>query len=131
MFDAIRSGFLENQTSGNGNVYYGMGNENGNVEVENVGMGMGGAHEMGIGGYEEYGGNGASTTTASTAVTTVKQEMCGGARDGEGRILWGFPWQSVGGVGGDGNGSDFDSSRLNWNGLASSNWQGLLNSPLM
>ncbi|KAH6822063.1 hypothetical protein C2S53_015851 [Perilla frutescens var. hirtella] len=124
MFDAIRNGFLENQSGGNGipNLYYGMGN--GNAEIENGGMGMSGGQEMGMP-YEEFGG---AATTASTAVTTVKQEMRGGGRDGDARILWGFPWQSLGG---DGSGSDFDSARLNWTGMGSSNWQGLLNSPLV
>lgn len=126
LFDAIRTGFLENPSGGNGiqNMYYGMG-QNGNVEVENGGMGMSGSQEMGIPPYEEFGG---VSTTASTAVTTVKQEMRGG-RDGDGRILWGLPWQSLGG---GGNGPDFDSARLNWNGIgSSSNWQGLVDSPLM
>ncbi|XP_057782719.1 dof zinc finger protein DOF2.1-like [Salvia miltiorrhiza] len=117
LFDAMRSGFLENQSAANNgmhNLYYG------NVEVDqNVGMATSGAREMGMPSYDEYGGG--------TAATAVKQELCGG-RDGDGRILWGFPWQNM--STGDGNGSDFDSTRLNWNGIGSSNWQGLLNSPL-
>ncbi|KAK6141950.1 hypothetical protein DH2020_024300 [Rehmannia glutinosa] len=108
VFDALRSGFLET-TPPNGiqnNLYYG------NLEMENNGgMGMGGAQEMGM----------------------VKQEMCNGGGGGRGegsesRVLWGFPWQSAGG---DGNVVDFDSSRLGWSGIGSSNWHGLLNSPLM
>ncbi|KAI3450510.1 hypothetical protein Pfo_007175 [Paulownia fortunei] len=121
VFEALRGGFLETPPSGLQNLYYGMGN--GNLEMENGGMGMSGSQEMGIP-YEEFSG----ATTTSTAVTTVKQEMCN-AREGESRVLWGFPWQNVGGDGG--NMGEFDSGRLNWNGIGSSNWHGLLNSPLM
>ncbi|XP_047939768.1 dof zinc finger protein DOF3.1-like [Salvia hispanica] len=106
LFDAIRSsGFLENPSAGNGlhNLYY--DDQNGMM------------HDMPYGDY-----------AVPTAVATVKQEMLGG-RDADGRILWGFPWQNMGA--GDGNGPDLDSAtRLNWNGIGSSNWQGLLNSPL-
>ncbi|KAL1558592.1 dof zinc finger protein DOF3.1-like [Salvia divinorum] len=130
LFDAIRSsGFLENPSGGNGvqNLYYGMGTTSGNVEVDDQNGMMSGPHDMGML-TPPYGEYAVSTTTASTAVATVKQEMCGG-RDADGRILWGFPWQNMGA--GDGNGSDLDSAtRLNWNGIGSSNWQGLINSPL-
>ncbi|XP_042068256.1 dof zinc finger protein DOF2.1-like [Salvia splendens] len=119
LFDAIRSsGFLENPSGGNGlqNLYYDDQN----------GMMSSGAHNMGMPTYGEYAVS--TTASAAVAVATVKQEMRGG-RDGDGRILWGFPWQNMGV--GDGNGSDLDSAtRLNWNGIGSSNWQGLLNSPL-
>ncbi|KAL0369710.1 UNVERIFIED_CONTAM: Dof zinc finger protein DOF2.1 [Sesamum angustifolium] len=128
LFDALRSGFLESTPPTNGfqNLYYG-GMGNGNLQaMENGGMGMSGSQEMGIP-FEEFNGG---TTASSTAVTTVKQEMCGAGREGESRVLWGFPWQNLGG--GDSNTTtDFDSGRLSWNGLSSSNWQGLLNSPLM
>ncbi|KAK6142042.1 hypothetical protein DH2020_013871 [Rehmannia glutinosa] len=106
VFDALRSGFLETPPNGiQNNLYYG------NLEMENNGgMGMGRAQEIGM----------------------VKQEMCNGGGvgrgEGESKVLWGFPWQSPGG---DGNAADFDSSRLGWNGIGSSNWHGLLNSPLM
>ncbi|KAL6566685.1 hypothetical protein OROMI_015089 [Orobanche minor] len=122
-FDALRmSGFFENPP--NGNLYYGMGNVN--MEMENGGIGMCGGQGMGIP-FEDFTGG----TTASTAVTTVKQEVRNGGRDDEARLLWGYPWQGVGG--GDGNGVDFDSSRsMNWNGINGSyNWHGLLNNPLM
>ncbi|KAG8371378.1 hypothetical protein BUALT_Bualt13G0081600 [Buddleja alternifolia] len=56
--------------------------------------------------------------------TAMKQEMCS-----ESRGLWGLPWQSIGGQ--NGNMEEFDSNRVNWNGIGSSNWHGLLNSPLM
>ncbi|KAL6508860.1 hypothetical protein OROHE_021419 [Orobanche hederae] len=122
-FDALRmSGFFENPP--NGNLYYGMGNVN--MEMENGGIGMCGAQGMGIP-FEDF----TSGTTASTAVTTVKQEVRNGGRDDEARLLWGYPWQGVGG--GDGNEVDFDSNRsMNWNGINGSyNWHGLLNNPLM
>ncbi|KAL0460246.1 UNVERIFIED_CONTAM: Dof zinc finger protein DOF2.1 [Sesamum latifolium] len=130
LFDALRSGFLESTPPTNGfqNLYYG-GMGNGNLQgMENGGMGMSGSQEMGIP-FEEFNGG---TTASSTAVTTVKQEMCGGAgREGESRVLWGFPWQNVGGGEGNTTTTDFDSGRLSWNGIGSSNWHGLLNSPLM
>lgn len=125
LFDALRTGFLETPAQ---NLYYGMGNGN-NLELENgIGMGMGMSQGMGIP-FEDFSSTAA--TTASTAVTTVKQEICGG-REGESRVLWGFPWQNVGGGGtSSAAAAEFDSSRLNWNGIGASNWQGLLNSPLM
>ncbi|MEX7539322.1 hypothetical protein SGI37_20110, partial [Providencia rettgeri] len=73
-----------------------------------------------------------TTTTASNAMTTVKQEMCSMARDpGENnsRILWGLPWQMNGDV--NMNMGDFESTnRQSWNGFGGSSWHGLL-SPLM
>ncbi|KAI3461469.1 hypothetical protein Pfo_018132 [Paulownia fortunei] len=124
LFDALRGGFLE-APRGFHNLYYGIG-DGVNLGLENGGMGISGSQEMGLMGFEEFSG----ATTTSTAVTTVKQEMCSVGREGESsRGLWGFPWQSIGG---DGNMGDLDSSRLgSWNGIGSSNWHGLLNSPLM
>ncbi|RVX23032.1 Dof zinc finger protein DOF2.1 [Vitis vinifera] len=87
-------------------------------EVENGGVG--GEHMVLP--YEEMSG---ATTTAVT-VTTMKQELCHG-REGENRVLWGFPWQQLNP---DGSMGEVDSGRESWNGLASS-WHGLLNSPLM
>ncbi|KAI7983684.1 Dof zinc finger protein DOF5.3 [Camellia lanceoleosa] len=126
--DALRSGFLE-APNGFHNMYYGM--SNGNMgQVEN-GMNGNGSEEIGIP-YEDVSGG--ATTTAVT-VTTMKQELCNG-REGENRVLWGFPWQ----IGGDGNmvGDLVDSGRESWNGLGvglgvggGSSWHGLLNSPLM
>ncbi|KAI7995436.1 DNA topoisomerase 2 [Camellia lanceoleosa] len=68
-----------------------------------------GSEEMGIP-YDDVSGG--ATTTAVT-VTTMKQELCNG-REGENRVLWGFPWQ----IGGDGNvvGDLVDSGRESWNG---------------
>ncbi|KAL3653085.1 hypothetical protein CASFOL_002766 [Castilleja foliolosa] len=109
-FGGLRSaGLLENPPS----LYYGNGNGNTNMEVGNGGMGMSGAHEMGIP-FEDFSGS-------------VKQE---GRNGGEGRVLLGLPWQNMGTR--DGNEADMDFNRsLNWNGIGSSNWHGLLNSPLM
>ncbi|XP_042510452.1 dof zinc finger protein DOF3.2-like [Macadamia integrifolia] len=121
--DALRSGFLDTSLNGfHHNYYYGFGNGNlGDLEG-------GGAASCGGGGsvgggemvfpYEE---------TATTAtVTTIKQEYHRG-KDGENRILFGFPWQ----VNGDGNMGGVDSGRESWNGFGSS-WHGLVNStPLM
>ncbi|CAL5387243.1 unnamed protein product [Camellia sinensis] len=58
-------------------------------------------------------------------VTTMKQELSNG-REGENRVLWGFPWQ----ISGDANMGDVDSGRESWNAFGSS-WHGLLHSPLM
>lgn len=116
LLDAIRSGFLENGV--HQNLYYGMGN--GCMGMENGGMGMSESREMGIP-YEEL----ISGTTTSTA---VKEEMCvGGGREGETKGLFGFPWQNIG----SNEMTEFDSGRLGWNGIGSSSWHGLLNSPLM
>lgn len=121
-FDAFRGGFLENP-NGFHNLYYGMSNGNmGHVE-NGGGLGLNGSEEMSMVPYEDLGG----ATTTATTVTTVKQEICN-ARDGENRVLWGFPWQ----IGGEGNmGSDLDSGRQSWNNGFGSSWHGLLNSPLM
>lgn len=124
--EAIKSGFMESP-SNNGfqNLYYGDHNLGSFGENGNVGLNVSG--EMGIG---------------SLTSTTVKQEgwnINGGRDQGENRVLWGFPWQSIGG-GGDGNfmvagggvgGDVVDSGRQSWNGINSTNWHGLLNSPLM
>ncbi|KAJ9698221.1 hypothetical protein PVL29_007353 [Vitis rotundifolia] len=117
LLDALRSNFLETP-SGYHNLYYGFGNGGMGGEVENGGVG--GEHMVLP--YEEMSG---ATTTAVT-VTTMKQELCHG-REGENRVLWGFPWQQLNP---DGSMGEVDSGRESWNGLASS-WHGLLNSPLM
>ncbi|XP_043698072.1 dof zinc finger protein DOF2.1-like isoform X3 [Telopea speciosissima] len=125
--DALRSGFLDTSSNGFHNFYYGLGNGNQLGDLEGSGGGGSAASCGGSGGnvgggemvfpYEEIGG------------ATIKQEFCKG-KDGENRILYGFPWQ----VGGDGNmgGLTLDSAggRESWNGLGSS-WHGLVNSPLM
>lgn len=118
--DALRGGFLENAPNGllHHNMYYGNYEE----------MGMNYGQEMSIG-----------TTSGSTIMTTVKQEMCNMAREGDqnnnnSKILWGFPWQQMNGDHVNNmNMSDFESTnRQSWNGFGgSSNWHGLLNSPLM
>ncbi|CAL5418471.1 unnamed protein product [Camellia sinensis] len=60
--------------------------------------------------YEDVSGG---ATTTAVMVTTMKQELCN-AREGENRVLWGFPWQ----IAGDGNmvGDLVDSGRESWNG---------------
>ncbi|CAK9169134.1 unnamed protein product [Ilex paraguariensis] len=114
-FGAPRTGFFENP-NGVPNLYYGnMGHG------ENGGVGLNFSEEMTM----PYGEMKGATTTATT-VTTVKQELWNG-REGENRVLWGFPGQ----FGGDGNIGDLDSGRQSWNGLGSSWHGGLLNSPLM
>lgn len=125
--DAIKSGFVESPNTGFQNLYYGDHNNLGNFG-ENGNVGLNGSGEMGIG----------------SLTTTVKQEgwnINGGSRDqGENKVLWGFPWQSIGGGdhgnymgggGGGGGGDVVDSGRQSWNGINSSNWHGLLKSPLM
>ncbi|KAL4592220.1 hypothetical protein LXL04_005207 [Taraxacum kok-saghyz] len=93
-----------------------------------------------------------STCSATTAVTmtTVKQEACNMMKSSEfgenrsgGGVLWGFPWQ-IGGGGGGGGGGDGDQGNNmghevesgrsqigGWNGIGSTAWQGLIDSPLM
>ncbi|XP_042503876.1 dof zinc finger protein DOF3.2-like [Macadamia integrifolia] len=117
--DALKSGFLDTSSNGFHNFYYGLGNgnlgelEGGGAAATDGGGGVGGG-EMVFPYHEE-----------SATITTIKQELCKG-KDGENRILYGFPWQ----VGGDGNMGGLDSGRERWNGLGSS-WRGLVNSPLM
>lgn len=122
LVEALRGGgFLEiprgfhNFYGGNGN---GIGNgEGGSFGMEcgpGFGMGMGIGvlnREMGLMGFEDFGNGG--------AVASVKQE----ARNGE---QWGLsPWLNVGG-------EDLDPARIgSWNGIGSSSWHGLLNSPLV
>lgn len=104
-------GFLDNPNGFNANMYYGLGN--------------GGMAEEMVLPYGDMSGGGA-TTTAAVTVTTMKEEFCSSnGREGDGRVLWGFPWQ----IGGDGMMGDVESVRESFNGLAP--WHGLLNSPLM
>ncbi|KAL3518331.1 hypothetical protein ACH5RR_020920 [Cinchona calisaya] len=128
-FDALRGGFLEN-SNGFHNLYYGPSNGINTGHVENGVFGINVSEEMSMMPYEDNIGG---ATTTATTVTTVKQEIssCSNARDGESRVIWGFPWQ-IGG-GGEGNmvSSDLDSGRQSWNNGFGSSWHGLLNSPLM
>ncbi|KAK1586870.1 hypothetical protein Q3G72_006988 [Acer saccharum] len=88
--------------------------------------------------------NSSNATTTAVTVTTMKQEFCNNSnnisssRENDNKILWGYPWQLNNGGGGGGDhhgnlvGGDLDSTgRESWNGFNSSNWHGLLNSPLM
>ncbi|XP_071709303.1 uncharacterized protein [Rutidosis leptorrhynchoides] len=91
------------------------------------------------------GGNGTTcVATSAVTMTTVKQETCNMMRveNGEngrlgGGVLWGFPWQMGAGGGGDQGMNmvhEVDSGRSQiggWNGIGSTNWHGLVNSPLM
>ncbi|KDP44122.1 hypothetical protein JCGZ_05589 [Jatropha curcas] len=119
--EALRTGFLDTQNNNNNfqNLYFGYGN--GNMgDVENSGV-CGNSGEMMIP-YEDM----SSAGTQAVTVTTMKQEMCSDREDDQtSKILWGFPWQL------NGNG-DLDSGKESWiNGFGSTNWHGLLNSPLM
>ncbi|XP_059626737.1 dof zinc finger protein DOF2.1-like [Cornus florida] len=124
--DALRSGFLEAPNGNFSNLYYGVGNGNmGHLENGDLGVNFGEEVSTMPYDHQDMSGGGGAAASAVT-VTTMKQEHCHD-REGENRVLWGFPWQQLGG---DGNMGDFDSGRESWNGLGSS-WHGLLNSPLM
>ncbi|KAI3791969.1 hypothetical protein L2E82_05836 [Cichorium intybus] len=157
--DAIRGGFLENTSNGFQNVLYSGGN-NGNAEMGGLGnlMGLNNGnrnHDQDqeimnpmFHDHQEQMMNNGSTCSATTAVTmtTVKQETCNMMRSSEfgedrsgggaGGVLWGFPWPIGGGGGGDqGNmAHDVESGRSQiggWNGIGSTAWHGLIDSPLM
>ncbi|XP_004251272.2 dof zinc finger protein DOF5.3 [Solanum lycopersicum] len=126
--DALRGGFLENH---HGLFQHNMYNyANMGQLVENGEMGL------------SYDQDQMSIGTMMT--TTMKQEMCNVARSREGhdnnnnnKVLWGFPWQQMSGdhhVNNNMNTNDFEYStnKQSWNGFGgSSNWHGLINSPLM
>ncbi|KZV35135.1 hypothetical protein F511_06841 [Dorcoceras hygrometricum] len=100
-FDAVRGGFHENPFGFNQNPF------NGNLGTE---MAMG---------FEEIN---SGTESCSAGTATVKQEICS-AKEVHNKVLWGFPWQNIGG----------DATTSSWNNaIGSTNWHGLLNStPLM
>ncbi|KAJ9542602.1 hypothetical protein OSB04_029108 [Centaurea solstitialis] len=125
--DAIRGGFLGNPSNGYHNMLYNGGNSgNGDMgsSVENGGILMG---------------------MSNVTMAAMKQEStCHGRselgeniRGSSGGVLWGFPWQMGAGGGGDQGmnmAHEVDSGRsqmAGWNGLGSTAWHGLLNSPLM
>ncbi|CAH1451992.1 unnamed protein product [Lactuca virosa] len=99
--------------------------------------------------HQQHMMNNGSTCSATTAVTmtTVKQEACNMMKSSEfgesrpggggGGVLWGFPWQIGGGGGGGDQGNmahDVESGRSQiggWNGISSTAWHGLIDSPLM
>ncbi|XP_076915141.1 dof zinc finger protein DOF2.1-like [Bidens hawaiensis] len=154
--DAVRGGFLENTNNLNGfhNMLYNGGNiGNGDIMgLNNVNTtnhdqehNITNHHPM----FHDHNNNhnhshqdqeitcGASTTAVTT--TTVKQEACnmslGDGRSGGG-VLWGFPWQMGAGGGADQGNMvhEVESGRSmigGWNGIGSTNWHGLINSPLM
>ncbi|XP_052186620.1 dof zinc finger protein DOF2.1-like isoform X2 [Diospyros lotus] len=112
---SLGSGFLEAPNGLVDSVYYGnMGNGN-----------LGHLGVMAMPNYEEISG----ASAAAVAAAAIKQEACD-AREGENRVLWGFPWQHLGGdgeIGGVGAGRS-----ESWiNGGLGSSWHGLLNSPLI
>ncbi|XP_015057129.1 dof zinc finger protein DOF2.1-like [Solanum pennellii] len=124
--DALRGGFLENPPNHHGLFQHNMYN------YANMGQ------------LVENGEMGLSYDTMMT--TTMKQEMCNVARSTEGhdlnnlnnnnKVLWGFPWQQMNGDHhvNNMNTNDFEYStnKQSWNGFGgSSNWHGLINSPLM
>ncbi|KAF5744675.1 putative zinc finger protein [Tripterygium wilfordii] len=118
--DALRSGFLDTQNNFQ-NFYYGFGN--GSLgEVDNNCGGVSG--EMGSLPYEDM------SSGATTPAVTMKQELCNGRESDSSRVLWGFPWQLNEANNNNING-DLDSGRESWNGLGTSTWHGLINSPLM
>ncbi|XP_049367067.1 dof zinc finger protein DOF2.1-like [Solanum verrucosum] len=134
--DALRGGFLENAPNHHGLFHHNMYNyANMGQLVENGEMGMSyDQDQMSIG----------TSTTMMTAI--VKQEMCNMARSTEGhdlnnsnnnnKVLCGFPWQQMNGDHhvNNMNTNDFEYStnKQSWNGFGgSSNWHGLINSPLM
>lgn len=145
-------GFLENTSNGFHNVFGNMGNG----ELGNLMMGLNNGnrnHDQDqeilnpmFHDHQEHMMNNGSTCTATTAVTmtTVKQEACNMMRSSEfgesrsgGGVLWGFPWQ-IGGGGGNGDqgnmGHEVESGRSQiggWNGIGSTVWHGLIDSPLM
>ncbi|KAK1357373.1 Dof-type domain-containing protein [Heracleum sosnowskyi] len=136
--DAMRYGnFLETPQMNNGlqNVYYGEDHH-----FENV-ANMSHHEEMGNLPYEDLmsGGGSSGATTTAVSVTTVKQERTnvgGDSAEGRGMVLCGYPWQI--GNGGVDHGvssmGDVDATgrQSSWiNGFGSSNWHGLINSPLM
>jgi hypothetical protein len=82
-------------------------------------------------GNGNLGGNVVENRGGNAAVGEVKAELWNGRGEADqNRVLWGIPWQNVGG---DGNCiGNFDSSgKESWNGIGSFNWHGLVNSPLM
>ncbi|KAI3746208.1 hypothetical protein L6452_08632 [Arctium lappa] len=158
--DAIRGGFLGNPPNGYHNMLYSNGGNAGNGDmgshVENGGilMGMTNAssdhdHDQEINmnpmfhdhhNQEHLVNN--SGAAATTAVTMKQENTCHGRSElGENRgsgggVLWGFPWQMGAGGGDQGMNMvhEVESGRsqmAGWNGLGSTAWHGLLNSPLM
>ncbi|KAJ0481128.1 putative transcription factor C2C2-Dof family [Helianthus annuus] len=152
--DAVRGGFLENNNPLNGfhNVLYNGGNlGNGDMGslmgLNNVGTNhdQDQQHVMNPM-FHDHQDQEITCGAATTAVTmtTVKQEACNMMRSSEnhigdsrpgGGVLWGFPWQ-MGAGGGDQTNMvhEVESGRSmigGWNGIGSTNWHGLINSPLM
>ncbi|XP_024986778.1 dof zinc finger protein DOF2.1-like isoform X1 [Cynara cardunculus var. scolymus] len=157
--DAIRGGFLENSTPNgfHNNMLYNGGNiGNGNLMGLNNGSSSNHDEDQEIMNHQMFddhqevplmnnGNSSCGAATTAVTMTTVKQETCNMMRSsdqlgmGENRpgVLWGFPWQMGAGGGGDqGNmihevESGGRSQLGGWNGIGSTTWHGLINSPLM
>ncbi|KAF6150548.1 hypothetical protein GIB67_030349 [Kingdonia uniflora] len=130
--DALRSGFLDTQSGGFNNFYYGFGNGVNMGEVDNGASVDGGGEDQIVLPYEDLSG-----------ATTTKQDFS--INGEENRVFLNFPWQFGGdhhqannnnnnnnnNMGVSGGGASDSSGRDCWiNGIGSS-WHGLVNSPLM
>ncbi|KAI3723955.1 hypothetical protein L2E82_35718 [Cichorium intybus] len=148
--DAIRGGFLGNAHNGYHNMLYSGGNvgngDMGSVENGAILMGMTSAssdHDQEIMNpmfHNQHLNNNSGSTTTAVTMAAMKQETCHelGENKGSGGILWGFPWLMGAGAGGGDQGTnvvhEVESGRsqiAGWNGLGSTAWHGLINSPLM
>lgn len=148
--DAIRGGgFLENTNSNNTNTFHNVlfnnGGNIGNGDMGNVGNLINHDQDQEVMNpmFNQDMITCGETTTAVT-MTTVKQETCnmmrsssdhhqqhlGDSRSGGG-VLWGFPWQMDQGNMVHEVESSGRSQIGGWNGIGSTNWHGLINSPLM
>ncbi|CAI9270879.1 unnamed protein product [Lactuca saligna] len=146
--DAIRGGFLGNAPNGYHNVLYSGGNvgngDMGSVENGGILMGMSNAssdHDQEImnpmfQNQQHLINNSTGVATTAVTMSAMKQETCHelGENRGSGGVLWGFPWQMGGGDQGVNVVHEVESGRsqiAGWNGLGSTAWHGLINSPLM
>lgn len=138
--DAIRGRFLGNAPNGYHNVVYSGGNVgNGDMgSVENGGILMGDQEIMNpmFNNQQHLMSNNSGAATTAVTMAAMKQETChelGEINRGSGGVLWGIPWQM--GAGGDQGMNEVESAGRSqiagWNGLGSTAWHGLINSPLM
>ncbi|XP_012570510.1 dof zinc finger protein DOF2.1 isoform X2 [Cicer arietinum] len=125
LFDAIRSGLFlgsgiqYNYNNNNVQNLYGVYGNGDNMEVNS---GNNNSNVCGVGEemmfpYEQE----------IRGAINVKQELCSGREQSESKVFGGFPWQLNGGP----NMGEIESVRGNWNNGFTSNWQGVLHSPLM
>ncbi|XP_057727922.1 dof zinc finger protein DOF3.2 [Arachis stenosperma] len=125
--EALRTGFQGNNSNNNAlhhqNLYYSYGNGDMGEVVDNGAVNAG---DMLL--PNHYDSEMSNAATQAVSVSTMKQELCSEAT----KVLGGggFPWHNS--SNGDTNMGEFDSARATWNaGFTSSNWHGLLHSPLM